>query len=287
MSPELQKARSAAIKSKQKKYIIMGIAGLVPAMEVFFIGSGLIKLLGTPVIFVVFAYLAGLVFTAFSKNRAYNEFASLYKKEIISSALRGAWLYEEMKFDYDTGLDPLVIANSGMLSINRFTSNCLLRARHNGVYFMQADVRNVRGEYGAFVTEYDGTFLIIPVNLSDAGATVIAQKGVDIGYILPGKPFTTSNPEFNKRFKVSTDTPARAAALLDNTVTSSLLSIADRISGKMLFTIKGGSMYLFLSRKGKALKPSLIKGYDDSMRENIIKELSRAKLFIDYFSQDV
>lgn len=52
----------------------------------------------------------------------------------------------------------------------------------------------------------------------------------------------------------------------------------------MLLTVKDGKLYLFLSRKGSVLKPNLLKTYDDSMRESVIKELSRAKIFIKYLS---
>lgn len=284
MSLELEKARSTAIKSKIFKYSLMGLVGILPALITFFAEPGPDQILPSLVVFLIFAALADVTYIAFSKNRAYAAFSALYKKEAITEALSGTPLFEEMTFTYEAGLDPHAISASGMLTTNRYYSDCFLQAKHMGISFVQADVRNVRGNRNGFILEYDGTFLIIPVRLPDAGNTSIADKNVDISYILSGEPFISPNPEFNKRFKVYSETPAQASALLDYTFTSSLLTIADKISGRMLLTVKDGYLYLFLSRKGSALKPSLTKTYDASMRENIIKELSRAKLFIEAFS---
>lgn len=44
-------------------------------------------------------------------------------------------------------------------------------------------------------------------------------------------------------------------------------------------------MYILLSGKKSVLKPRLFGKYDDTMKMEILKELSRAKLFIDAFSR--
>lgn len=154
MNPELQEARKAAIISKIVKYTVMGIVGMAVASCTVHTMSGLEKILDAMVSCAIFASMTGVVFAAFSKNRAYAAFSALYKREAITAALKGTALYEEMEFDYDAGLNPSVVRESGLFTTNRYSSNCFLKAKHNGISFVQADVRNVRGSRNGFSLEF-------------------------------------------------------------------------------------------------------------------------------------
>lgn len=55
----------------------------------------------------------------------------------------------------------------------------------------------------------------------------------------------------------------------------------------MALTLKNGNMYIFMSRKKSPLKPGPFKKYNDEMKQSILAELSRVKLFIDAFSVKV
>lgn len=59
------------------------------------------------------------------------------------------------------------------------------------------------------------------------------------------------------------------------------------MNGRMALTVKNGNMYIFMSCKKSPLKPGLFKKYNEEMRQSILSELSRVKLFIDAFSVEI
>ena len=117
--------------------------------------------------------------------------------------------------------------------------------------------------------------------------TNIADKDVDISYIVSGKRYKTGNTEFDQAFKVYSTDADQAAGLLSPMMINKLMYIRQRMSGRMALTVKNGNMYIFMSRKKSPLKPGLFKKYDDEMKQSILAELSRVKLFIDAFSGEV
>lgn len=280
MSESLKKARSAAVRELIVKIIICIIVGCLG----FFAGIQE----STVWAFVMFVIAFGIGWWAYSilaKNKAYAAFVSLYKKEMIESALNGNSVFDEMNFEYDCGMNPSAVDESGLISADKFFSDCFIRGRYNGVEFVQADVRNLRGEKGGYTLEYDGTYAIIPTVLPDAAQTNITDKDVDISYIVSGKKYTSGNAEFDRLFKVYSTDHNKAVQLLTPNVISKLLNIRQTMRGRMAITVKNGSMYIFMSRKDSPLKPNLFKKYDEEMRGCILSEISRVKLFIDAFSK--
>lgn len=281
MSKELESARSAAIRSKLIGYVVCAIFPLLIAIYAITEEESVLMGVG---MFVVFYSMARVLYAAVSKNKAYAQFVSLYKKEMITSALNGVQLYEEINYDFASGINPNVVNGTGMLTTNRFFSDCYMSGLHNGVRFVQADIRNVRGERGGYVLEYDGTFLIVPVNLPHLSETIVFNKKVDISIVLPGKKYKTGNSEFDQTFDVYSNKNEEAATLLTQDFINKLLDVQKRMKSRMAFTIKDGYMYIFLSKHGSNLKPKLWGKYDESARQEIVDELNRAKLIIDAFA---
>lgn len=275
MSKELEAARSAAIRSKIIGYVVCAIFPLLMAFyaiaeeESVPLGIGM---------FVVFYCVVRVLYAAVSKNKAYAKFVTLYKKEMITTALNGSQLYDELNFDFESGIDPNVVNRTGLITANRFFSDCYMSGVYNGTRFIQADVRNVRGERGGYVLEYDGTLLIVPVNLTNLTETIVYNKKVDISLILPG------NREFDQTFEVYSNKTEEAKSLLTEEFTNKLVDVQNRMKSRIAFTIKDGYMYIFLSKHGSNLKPKLSGKYDESARQEIVDELNRAKLFIDAFA---
>lgn len=281
MSKELEAARSAAIRSKIIGYVVCAIFPLLIAIyaiteeESIFMGIGM---------FVVFYCMARVLYAAVCKNKAYAQFVTLYKKEMITEALNGAQLYDELNFDFESGIDPNVVNRTGLITANRYFSDCYMSGVHNGTRFIQAAVRNVRGERGGYVLEYDGTLLIVPVNLPNLTETTVYNKNVDISVILHGVKYKTGNSEFDKIFNVYSNKNEEAKSLLTEEFTHKLLDVQNHMKSRIALTIKDGYMYVFLSKHGSNLKPKLWGKYDESARQEIINELNRAKLIIDAFA---
>ena len=282
MSETLEKARTAALTERIIKIGICVVVGCLGYWVEFEEGM-IMSLVG-------FAVSFGVCWWAYSileKNRAYAAFISLYKKEMIETALRGNYIFEEMQLEYDCGISENAVNESGLISADKFFSDCFISGKYNGISFVQADVHNVRGERGGYVLEYDGTYAVIPTELPDAVQTNIADKDVDISYIVSGKRYKTGNTEFDQAFKVYSTDADQAAGLLSPMMINKLMYIRQRMSGRMALTVKNGNMYIFMSRKKSPLKPGLFKKYDDEMKQSILAELSRVKLFIDAFSGEV
>jgi hypothetical protein len=121
MSDELEKARKAAIINRVLKYFVCyGLPFIF-----FLIGRQEDTLTGMGCLLMSYMFLS-MLWAVFSKNRAYANFIMLYKKEMINRALGAGYLYENMQFNYDMGLNPDLVLHTGFLSANRFFSNCYL-----------------------------------------------------------------------------------------------------------------------------------------------------------------
>ncbi len=286
MSNELEQLRKAAIKSRVIKYCVcLGIPVLCMAM--FASGQGEITV-GTFFGFIMGVAIlygfASVLWAAIAKNRAYAQYVSLYKKEMIQAALNGSTLYEQMEFDYNCGIKPEIVNQTGLITASRFFSDCYLSGVYNGVSFFQADVRNVRGQRGGYVLEYEGTFLVIPTTLPDVTQTNVYHRAVDCSILVPGSSIRSGNNDFDKAFEVSSNCKDKAKELLSGDFVTKLLAIQAQMDSKIALTIKNGRMYILLPNKKSVLKPKLFGKYDDSMKMEVIRELNRAKLFIDAFS---
>lgn len=132
--------------------------------------------------------------------------------------------------------------------------------------------------------EYDGTLIVIPTTLPDATQTNIYHKDVDCSIIVPGAKIRSGNEAFDKAFEVSSNCESKAKELLTGNFVGKMLTIQEQMNCKIALTVKNGRMYILLPNKKSVLKPKLFGKYDDSMKMEIIKELSRAKLFMDAFS---
>ncbi len=281
MSKELEAARSAAIRSKIIGYVVCAVFPFLMAVYAIAEEESVFMAIG---MFVVFYCVVRVLYATVSKNKAYAKFVTLYKKEMITTALNGSQLYDELNFDFESGIDPNVVNRTGLITANRFFSDCYMSGVHNGTRFVQADVRNVRGERGGYVLEYDGTLLIVPVNLTNLSETIVYNKNVDISLILPGKKYKTGNSEFDQMFYVYSGKNEEAKSLLTDDFMNRLLDVQKHMKSRIAFTIKDGYMYIFLSKHGSNLKPKLSGKYDESARQEIVDELNRAKLFIDAFA---
>lgn len=287
MGQQLKKARIAAFTERFIKIAICAAIGCYG----YYIKTDE----GTVMALVTFAVCFGVGWWAYSilkSDKAYAAFAAIYKKELVESALLGNALFEEMEFEYDCGINENAVIESGLIPSDRFYSDCFIRATYNGVSFIQADVRNLSNDRigrksGGYVLDYDGTLAIIPTNLPDACQTNIADRNVDISYLISGKEYTTGNADFDKAFKVYATHSHKAKKLLTPDFTRSLMRIRSQMGGRMAVTVKDGTMYIFMSRKNSPLKPGLFKKYNDGMKQDILSELSRVKLFIDAFSVGV
>uniref|UniRef100_UPI00405731A5 DUF3137 domain-containing protein n=1 Tax=Acetatifactor sp. TaxID=1872090 RepID=UPI00405731A5 len=287
MSEELKKARAAAIRSRIIKWTVCIGCGLLPALLTWWASDFELDELGGPImIFLILYGLASMLWATFSKNRAVAYFQSIYKQEMIHVAIGDSKLYDEMDFQPFSGLNPQAVRESGLLTTSRFSSDCCIQGKHNGVPFICADIRNVVGQKNqGYHVEYDGTFYIFSVKLPDAAQTNIYNKDVDINLILPGKNFVpTGSPAFNQLFKISTNNQQAAAALITPDFMNKLLMLQNKMNGRIALSVKNGQMYLFISKHKSVLKPSYSKEYDSSMNAAIIEELSRIKLFIEAFS---
>lgn len=78
---------------------------------------------GVVMALVGFAVAFGVCWWAYSilsNNRAYAKFISLYKKEMIETALQGSYVFEEMQFEYDCGINEKAVDESGLIGANKF-----------------------------------------------------------------------------------------------------------------------------------------------------------------------
>lgn len=282
MNDTLEKARAAALKERATKIIVCAVVGFLGFISV--VRQNLILGLAGFAISFLFCWT---IYSVLSKNRAYAAFVSLYKKEMINTALGGGQIFEEMQFDYNCGVNSKAINDSGMISADQLFSDCFISGKYRGISFIQADVRNIRRDRQGNTLEYDGTYAIIPTKLPDATQTNIYDKKADISYTIRGRGYKTGNAEFDGAFKVYTTNADKAGQLLSSEVINRLLYIRQHMSGRMAATVKNGNMYIFMSRKNSPLKPGLFKKYNDEMRQSILKELSRVQLFIDAFSDAV
>lgn len=287
MSNELEQARKAAIINRVIKYVVcLGIPALIIGNMIADAGKFTGKtLLGCIIGFSIIYFVVSAFWGILAKNRAYAKFISLYKKEMIESALNGGELYENMEFDHESGINPDLINGTGMITACKLFTDCYLSGTYNGVSFIQADVRNLGRTGNGYALEYDGTLMAIPTTLPDAKQTNIYHKDADCGIILPGAEIKTGNSVFDAMFKVSTSDEGKAKALLTSDFTSKLVAIQNQMTSNLVMTVRDGWMYVLLPNKKSVLKPNLFAKYDDSMKNDILKELSRAKLFIDAFSK--
>ncbi len=275
MSTEFEQARKAAILEKCLKY---GICVGIPVI-LFFIGLTDELITGLAGLFFGYTFLS-MLWATFAKNKAYAKFIMLYKKELITRALGCGEIYENMEFNYDSGLNPKFVCQTGFLSADRFFSNCYLSGCHEGKSFFQSDIRNVRGERGGYNLEYEGTLICIPTNMPNITQTVIYHKDIDCNIYLHGKSFTSVNPAFNKSFLVNTTNPDAVSQLLTPEFTSKILALQNQIPRKMALTIKNGYLFVFFNNRKSVLRPKLFGKYDDTMRNAILAELNTAKLIL-------
>lgn len=287
MSNELERLRKAAIVNRVIKYCVcFGAPILVVIAANVYVGEITVKtILGSIIGFAVVYGMASMLWAGIANNKAYAQYVSLYKKEMIQAALNGSPLYEQMQFDYNCGLKPEFVNQTGLIKANSFFSDCYLSGKYNGVSFFQADVRNVSGEHRqGYTLEYDGTLIAIPTTLPDATQTNVYHRDVDCSILVPGAKIRSGNGDFDKAFEVSSNCEQKAKELLNGDFVRKMLTIQGQINSKIALTVKNGWMYIFMPNKKSVLKPRLFGKYEDSMKMEIIKELSRAKLFMDAFS---
>ncbi len=287
MSPEFEQARKAAIINRTIRHIVcFGIPALVVGNLLKNVDGFSFKILmGTIIGFSITYGVTSSVWAILFKNRAYARFISLYKKEMVLAALNGSRLYEQQEFAYDCGLKAEFINRTGLVTASKLFSDCYLSGVYNGVNFFQADVRNVASNGNGYILEYDGTMIAIPTVLPDATQTNIYHKNIECSVVVPGKEIPMGHAQFDNTFKVATSSPDKAKALVTSDFATKLLNIQAQINSTINLTVKDGWMYILLPNKKSVLKPKLFGKYDDSMKMDIIKELSRAKLFIDAFSK--
>lgn len=287
MSPEFELVRKAAIINRTIRHIVcfgipvLVVGNLLKDVDEFSFKILLGIVIGFSITYGVTSGLWAIIF----KNRAYARFVSLYKKEMVLAALNGSQLYEQQEFDYNSGLKGEFINRTGLVTANRLFSDCYLSGVYNGVNFFQADVRNVASNGNGYVVEYDGTMIAIPTVLPDATQTNIYHKNIECSVVVPGKEIPMGHAQFDSTFKVATNSPDKAKMLVTSDFATKLLNIQAQINSTINLTVKDGWMYILLPNKKSVLKPKLFGKYDDSMKMDIIKELSRAKLFMDAFSQ--
>ena len=279
MSKELEAARKAAILNRVMKWVVcLGlpliavIIGIVQKDAGVAAGGGFIVFI---IVYSLWAFLA--------KNKALARFRSMYKKEMIELALNGGALYENMEFQYNAGLTPDFVRGSGLVSANKFFSDCYISGDFNGIKFYQSDIRNIRADRNGQTLEYDGTFIAFPTSLPDATQTNIYHRDVDCSIILPGKEYKTGRSDFAGAFKVATNQPQKAQMLLNDTFMSNLLYLQSLTERKIALTVKNGWIYILMPNKKSVLKPRLFAKYDDTMKSAILRELSLAQYFINAF----
>ncbi len=279
MSQELEKARKAAIMNRVIKYAIcfgLPLFGFLfgIAEENFWVGVGA---------YLLFCFILSSLWAFLSKNKALAQYRSLFKKEMIELALNGGTIYENMEYQYDAGIDPQIVNRSGLLTTDRYFSDCYISATYQGVKFVQADIRNVHNSQNGSTLEYDGTFIAFPTTLPDATQTNIYHKDADISVVLPGKKYQTARQDFNGVFKVSSSDHDKAGSLLNDEFINRLLKLQSQTPRKIVMTVKQGWVYAFLPNRNSVLKPKLFAKYDDSMKQAILQELCLAQQFISAF----
>ena len=149
MSQELERARKAAIANRMIRYTVcfgLPLLGFIFGMveEGFLVGVG---------VYILFCGILSSLWAFLVKNKALAQYRALFKKEMIELALNGGMLYENMEYQYDAGINPQIVNGSGLLTTDRFYSDCYISATYNGVKFIQADIRNVNNSSNGSVLE--------------------------------------------------------------------------------------------------------------------------------------
>ncbi|MDE7299745.1 MAG: DUF3137 domain-containing protein, partial [Lachnospiraceae bacterium] len=96
-------------------------------------------------------------------------------------------------------------------------------------------------------------------------------------------PVGSGNAEFDAAFEISTSSAGDFRQLITADFMHALMSIRGRISRKIVLTVSGGRMFVFLTGKQSVLRPNLFKKYDEALRSAAAAELNTAGLFIDAF----
>lgn len=204
MNDTLEMARAAALKERMTKMVVCAAVGFLGFISV--VRQNLILGLAGFGIGFLFCWT---IYSALSKNKAYAAFVSLYKKEMINTALGGGQIFEEMQFDYNCGVNSRAINDSGMISADQLFSDCFISGKYRGIPFIQADVRNIRRDRQGNSLEYDGTYAIIPTKLPDSTQTNIYDRKVDISYTIRGKGYKTKMQSLTKHSKYIPQMPIR------------------------------------------------------------------------------
>lgn len=204
MNDTLEMARAAALKERMTKMVVCAAVGFLGFISV--VRQNLILGLAGFGIGFLFCWT---IYSALSKNKAYAAFVSLYKKEMINTALGGGQIFEEMQFDYNCGVNSRAINDSGMISADQLFSDCFISGKYRGIPFIQTDVRNIRRDRQGNSLEYDGTYAIIPTKLPDSTQTNIYDRKVDISYTIRGKGYKTKMQSLTKHSKYIPQMPIR------------------------------------------------------------------------------
>ena len=147
-----------------------------------------------------------------------------------------------------------ILRGSGLVSANKFFSDCYISGDFNGIKFYQSDIRNIRADRNGQTLEYDGTFIAFPTSLPDATQTNIYHRDVDCSIILPGKEYKTGRSDFASAFKVATNQPQKAQMLLNDTFMSNLLYLQSLTERKIALTVKNGWIYILMPNKKSVLR---------------------------------
>lgn len=280
MNTQLEELRKKALKSKNKEKLLFIVPAVLVAIATIASGENFIVGIALGVIIAV---MIRIVYLFLSKDNSLELYTTAYKKEMVTGALNGQQIYDNLQFEFEKGFKPEVVVLSGFLEVRAFYSDCYMSASYKGVDFAQADITSFYYWNAVKITNYSGTYFMIPISYQEPAVTLIKNKKADISSILPGSQYRKLSGEFEQLFEVySTD--AAVASLLTPEFMSKLVNIQNKITGRIVLSVKNGWMYIFITKDGSKLKPKLSDELDTSANQAVIEELSRAKYFIDAFS---
>ncbi len=268
MFEKLNEGRSQNIK----KFILPGVILIIIAIGVFL---GFQEIGFAMPIFVVAIVL---VVIGSSKNR---QLTREFKEKFLYDLLKES--FEDVSYNPHQGVyESEVMASELLERPDRFYSNDLIEATHNGINFTMSDIHLQevvrRDKHTEVRTIFQGPFMKFTFNKNFKGKLQVRERGF-IAWFSKYKKIKMESIEFNKKFATYSTEDHTAFYILTPHLMEALLEMERTRRGDFYISFINGELFIALDNRRDNFEIPMFGKVDESIGDvftnqfNIIKEI--------------
>ena len=216
-------------------------------------------------------YVVATIIITFTTRKYAEDYRKTYKAYFVETSL--ARTFTNLKYNHNIGLDPAILASTGMINLgDRYSSNDLVIANYKNVNFVQADA-HIEEEHTdsdgdtTYVTIFRGRFMILEFpkkfnfRLEVIGRKFCAYKNSNQNSKTNHKltKIHTESIDFNKSFRIYAEDGFEAYYILDPAFIEKIQAIGENYKYRLIFGFVDNTLLVGLNDGQDSFEPPKYK----------------------------